>query len=129
MIVALQNRITPRDALLIVLSIAFQTGAIACGKQASLDLRAFTPEAILRDGFYALSLVCLGLQALTWQLVLTRLPLSFAYAAMSAVYVNVLVLSVVVFHEHVTIANAIGAACIIAGIGLMTAGRRTGDAA
>jgi len=118
-----EHRIHARDAVLLALSIGFQTAAIAAGKQAALSLPRFAVEHIVRDQFYLLSLVFLGLQAVTWQLTLSKFPLSFAYAAMSIVYVNVLLLSAFVFHEHVSVANVGGAALIIAGVALMTHGR------
>lgn len=106
------------------LSILFQTAAIACGKQAAVTLPRFTAQHIVRDGYYIGSLAFLGLQALAWQLTLSRFPLSVAYAAMSIVYVNVLLLSAFVFGERVSSGNVGGAALIIAGVIAMTGVRR-----
>ena len=118
-----EHPIHPRDVVLLALSIAFQTAAIAAGKEAALTLPRFAVELIARNPFYLLSLACLGLQAVVWQLTLSKFPLSLAYAAMSIVYVNVLLLSAFVFHEHVSVSNIAGAALIIAGVALMTHGR------
>lgn len=118
-----EHRIHARDVVLLALSIGFQTAAIAAGKEAALTLPRFAIEQIARNSYYLLSLLCLGLQAVTWQLTLSKFPLSLAYAAMSIVYVNVLLLSAFVFHEHVSAANVAGAALIIAGVALMTRGR------
>ncbi len=120
----MQNHVRPRDVAAIILTIVFQTGAVAFGKQAALALPQFTAGNIARNGFYLASLICLGLQAITWQLALARFPLSYAYSAMSIVYVNVLVISVVVFGERVTSANVVGAALIMAGVALVARYRK-----
>ncbi|HEX7192462.1 MAG TPA: hypothetical protein VF381_12915 [Thermoanaerobaculia bacterium] len=112
--------------IFLALSIAFQTASIAFGKYAAVVMPHFTLANILANRFYFASLLCLGLQAITWQLTLTKLPLSYAYGAMSIVYVNVLIISVWAFHEHVSLANICGAALIISGVILMTIGRLRG---
>jgi drug/metabolite transporter (DMT)-like permease len=109
----------------LVLSIAFQTGSIAFGKIAAVSMVHFRPADVLANGFYFLSLACLGLQAITWQIALARYPLSYAYAAMSVVYVNVLLLSAFALHETITPANAIGSLLIISGVTMLSAGGRT----
>ncbi|HEV2722207.1 MAG TPA: hypothetical protein VG323_19470, partial [Thermoanaerobaculia bacterium] len=83
----MEHRIHARDVVLLALSIGFQTAAIAAGKEAALTLPRFAIEQIARNSYYLLSLLCLGLQAVTWQLTLSKFPLSLAYAAMSIVYV------------------------------------------
>jgi len=115
----MQIHVRRRDVAAIALTILFQTAAVAFGKQAALALPQFTPGYIARNGYYLVSLLCLGLQAITWQLALARFPLSYAYSAMSIVYVNVLIISVVVFGERVTPANIAGAALIMAGVALV----------
>jgi drug/metabolite transporter (DMT)-like permease len=120
----MQPAVRSRDVAAIVLTILFQTGAVAFGKQAAIALPHFTPGSIVRNGFYLVSLLCLGLQAITWQLALARFPLSYAYSAMSIVYVNVLVISVIVFGERVTPANVAGAALIMTGVALVARYRK-----
>lgn len=115
----MQIHVRRRDVAAIALTILFQTGAVAFGKEAALVLPQFTAGYIARNGYYLISLLCLGLQAITWQLALARFPLSYAYSAMSIVYVNVLIISVVVFGERVTAANVAGAALIMAGVTLV----------
>lgn len=120
-------RLTFRDVVPIALSIAFQSAAIAFGKQASLTLPQFEAAHIVRNWWYLASLLCLAMQAVTWQVTLARFPLSSAYGAMSLVYVNVLLMSVLLFHERVSAANVAGAILIMAGVYLLSTGSGGGE--
>lgn len=90
------------------------------GKQAAISIETFSVLSVLTSHFYIATLVCLALNALTWQVVLTRYPLSFAYFLMSGIFVNILLISRFIFHEQVSIGNILGATLIIAGMIVLT---------
>ena len=77
-------------------------------------LRALmNPFVIGGIGLYAMS-------ALIWLMVLSRVELSFAYPLVSIGYIAVVLLSRVLFHEHVTGVRIAGALVICAGVFLIT---------
>ena len=113
----------------ILLSVLLQTASAGLGKQAAITIDRFTPVCLVSNPWYVLSLVCLGLQAVTWQLALRQYALSFAYFFLSLVYVNILILSRLVFHEDISMANLLGSGLIVAGVVLLTReGGEPGDA-
>ena len=58
----------------------------------------------------------MGLYAVFWQRLLTRLPLSTAYMFKGTSLIFVLLISALLFGESISITNVIGSAIIIAGI-------------
>lgn len=105
---------------LVLLCVAFQSLAAVFGKQAALTLPTdgMSLGVVLANGFYLLSLACLGLQAVAWQLVLRVYPLAWAYQFQSLVYVVILAVSHVGFGESITPGNVVGSVVIVAGVGL-----------
>jgi uncharacterized membrane protein len=73
--------------------------------------------------FAVLELVCLGVYALVWQQVLSRIPLVVAMANKGSVVLINLIWSVLLFGEQVNGYNLAGAAIIIAGIWLVSGDR------
>ena len=61
-------------------------------------------------------LVVLGLYALLWQQLLKRIPLSTAYMFRGSTLIYVLVLSVLILGDSITLCNCIGALMIVIGI-------------
>ena len=112
------------DYVLILLSFVFQLGSVVLGKFASLSISHFDAAGVLLNPFYLSSLGCLGLQAITWPLVLRRLPLFYSYLLMSAIYPGIMAVSVAIFREKVTPMNYIGSILIMAGILLFVSGRK-----
>ncbi|MBI2435584.1 MAG: hypothetical protein HYV26_22240 [Candidatus Hydrogenedentes bacterium] len=110
-------------AMCLVLSLLFQTASYGFGKQASLTIGAFSFWTVATNLPYLLSLLCLGLQAVAWQIALRKYPLSFAYFFMSILFINILLLGRFVFHETITRGNAAGSLLIIAGVILLTRGQ------
>jgi multidrug transporter EmrE-like cation transporter len=104
------------SSLSIVLSVFFQSASVVFGKQGAVSLNAFTFSNIIQNHFYLLSLVCLACQAVTWQLVLRKHPLFWAYLWMSLVYIVIIVAGHFIFKESITIGNIIGSLMIISGI-------------
>lgn len=120
----MRQRLPVAASLCLALSLLFQTASVGFGKTASLSMGRFTLGNTLSNPYYILSLTCLGLQAIAWQVALRRFPLSVAYLVMSLIYVNILLLSALWFHESVTWPNLCGAALIVAGVVLLTRGLR-----
>lgn len=58
----------------------------------------------------------MGLYAILWQQVITRLPLSTAYMFKGTSLIFVLLISALLFGEAITTANIIGSVIIISGI-------------
>jgi drug/metabolite transporter (DMT)-like permease len=111
------------SSICLFLSLVFQTASSGFGKSASLSIERFTPWNVATNPYYVLCLACLGLQAFTWQIALRKYPLSVAYLIMSLIYVNILLMSVFIFHERVTPGNFGGAGLIVAGVILLTQGQ------
>lgn len=104
----------------ILLAIFFQSAGGISGKFAAITLSDATPFAIIANGFYAVALVCLFLQALVWQQALMHYPLSFAYPFMSLVNFVILLSSAVLFGEGITITNVAGLCLISIGITILS---------
>jgi len=68
--------------------------------------------------FYVLALGCLGAFAIMWQLLLELIPLTTAYLRKGILYILILIWSVLLFGEQVTLNNIIGSIIIIAGISI-----------
>ena len=103
----------------IVLSILFQSSSVILGKKASMILISYNIKEILANEFYILSLVCLALQAITWQQALRKIQLNHAYLFMSSVQIFVIIASYYIFHEQISIQNVIGAFIIISGLNIL----------
>lgn len=68
--------------------------------------------------FYALAVLCLGVFAIMWQLLLELIPLTTAYLRKGILYILILIWSVILFQEKVTLFNIIGSIIIIVGISI-----------
>ena len=66
--------------------------------------------------YYAIAMGCQVAFAVMWQIILEKLPLSTAYMRKGITYVLIMIWSVVIFGEHITVCNIIGCALIIAGV-------------
>ncbi len=70
--------------------------------------------------FLVLEVGCLGLYAVIWQQVLKRFSLITAMASKGVVVIFNLIWSVMLFNEHITIYNCIGAIIIMTGIWIVS---------
>ena len=68
--------------------------------------------------FYILAVGCLGVFAIMWQFLLELIPLTTAYLRKGILYILILIWSVLLFKEQVTVFNIIGSIIIIAGISI-----------
>jgi len=94
----------------------FQSLSIIFGKTAAIRIESFDLLNILNSKFYFLSLFCLVLQAVVWQIALQKIPLNKAYFFMSGVYFVIILSSYFIFHENVSFNNIAGTAIILTGI-------------
>jgi len=115
----MRDTLHPIRWLFLVLSLVCQASAMVLGKYAALRMGTPTAAAFLTNPFYLAGLGCLALQAFFWQLVVRGFRLFVAYLFTSLNYLLVLGASRVLFLEHVTTANVVGAAVIIAGVYLV----------
>lgn len=104
----------PKILLLLSLSLVIQSLSSVFIKYAG------TYETLSREFifYYVLAVGCLGVFAIMWQLLLELIPLTTAYLRKGILYILILIWSVILFREHVTIQNIIGSVIIIAGISL-----------
>ncbi|OHD06010.1 MAG: hypothetical protein A2086_06025 [Spirochaetes bacterium GWD1_27_9] len=100
----------------ILLSLFFQSTSMILAKYAALSLNEKEFLKILLNPYYILSFVCLGFQAITWQIALKHFNLSFAYMFMSLIYSIILFASHFLFNEPITTWNIIGTIIITSGV-------------
>ena len=121
--VVTRTHLTPTAWILLLVNLALIAGQTGLGKQASLHQQAMTVAGVATNHWYWATMFCLGMQALVWPMVLKRAPLGFAYGFNSLSYVNTLLLSRFVFHEHVSVRNVVGAGLIMGGVVLWARGQ------
>ncbi|OUP15464.1 hypothetical protein B5F29_15930 [Lachnoclostridium sp. An196] len=100
--------------LLLSLSLVLQSLSSVFIKYAG-QFETLSPEFIF---YYVIAVGCLGVFAIMWQFLLELIPLTTAYLRKGILYILILVWSVILFNETVTINNIIGSIIIIAGISL-----------
>ncbi|OPX65133.1 MAG: 4-amino-4-deoxy-L-arabinose-phosphoundecaprenol flippase subunit ArnE [Methanoregula sp. PtaU1.Bin006] len=102
--------------IFIILSILFQAFSGIFGKYAALSLIPSGPLAIFSNSFYLLSIGCMILQAIVWQVALTQYDISLVYPFQSITMIVVLFLSFQLFGETISVFNITGIAIIFMGI-------------
>ena len=100
--------------LLLSLSLVLQSLSSVFIKYAG-QFETLSPEFIF---YYVIAVGCLGVFAIMWQFLLELIPLTTAYLRKGIMYILILIWSVILFNETVTINNIIGSIIIIAGISL-----------
>ena len=100
--------------LLLSLSLVLQSLSSVFIKYAG-QFETLSPEFIF---YYVIAVGCLGVFAIMWQFLLELIPLTTAYLRKGILYILILIWSVILFNETVTIDNIIGSIIIIAGISL-----------
>lgn len=66
--------------------------------------------------FYCCSLGIVALFSILWQIILEKLPLTTAYMRKGVTYILILLWSVLIFGENITVCNIIGSVLIISGL-------------
>lgn len=102
--------------IFIILAVLFQALSAIFNKYAAISLAGVTIVLIISNIFYILKMACLILQALVWQMALKNYELSFAYPFMSLVNFIILLASLFMFNEGITVANVLGLLAISAGV-------------
>jgi multidrug transporter EmrE-like cation transporter len=100
----------------IIFSILLQAASGIFGKYAALSVKDASIFITVTNGYYFLSLICLVLQAIIWQLALVHYPLSYAYPFLSLVNFVILIFSAILFQEQITAYNVLGLIIISFGI-------------
>lgn len=72
--------------------------------------------------FYGAAIFILGVYALLWQQIIKKLPLNIAYANKAITLIWGMMWGALIFKEHITLSNIIGAVVVLAGILLMVTG-------
>lgn len=75
---------------------------------------------LLFDPYVISGLAAAFIAALFWMMALTKLPLSWAYPFTSLSFVLIVLLSVWLFHEPLTLHKVGGLACIIIGLVILS---------
>jgi len=108
-------------ALGVIGQLSLKHGMNAIG-EIELDI-ARTPSLLLRsfgNPFVLLGYILYGISSLSWLIILSRVELSLAYPMISIGYVLVVILSRVLFDEHVTLLRFAGTLVICFGVFLMS---------
>lgn len=111
MFVGKENTVKKTYFLLHIIVMFYAIGGIFSKRAAGTD---FLSGEFLFN--YGMVLMILMIYAVFWQIILKKLPLTVAMANKSATVIWGLVYGKLFFGEHITLANIIGAAVIIAGI-------------
>lgn len=77
--------------------------------------------------FYGLVIFILGVYALLWQQVIKKIPLNIAYTNKAITLVWGMVWGAVIFKEHISVSNIIGAVVVLAGVLPMVTGGEKKD--
>lgn len=105
--------------LCLFLSFCFQTASLALGKKASLSIQSFSITAVVSNEFYLGSIFALGMQAIVWQVALSKFSLSVAYSFMSLTFVSILLISHFIFGESIDLKQILGVVAISIGVVLL----------
>lgn len=105
-----KDRITTLIALHIML-IVFSMAAVCSKLAGRQEFMSF--KFIL---FYGLVILSLGVYAIGWQQVIKRMPLTAAYANKAITVVWGIIWGIIIFGEHISIGQIIGAVLVIAGV-------------
>ena len=98
--------------ILVQLSVMIYTLSGIVGKFAS----AYDVMSIPFIGLYCLEVFILGIYAILWQQLISRMELTIAYANKSSTLIWSLLWSIIIFHENITIQNIVGIIIVMAGI-------------
>jgi multidrug transporter EmrE-like cation transporter len=116
-----------KNILLILTGVFLNAGAQLCMRKGMLIIGEVSLNASLIKAFPAMlknvylwgSLLCYGVSAIVWMLVLSRVEVGFAYAFISLGFVIVAVMGVVLFGEHITLLRVAGIVLICGGLFLV----------
>ena len=110
----IRSKFQNKTVLLLISSIFIQSFSF-------LSIKFSTME----EGYFAIALLVLSftfsmVRAVVWQMLLKTIELSKVYPYASLVQILILIYSVILFHENVTINNVIGLLIMLSGIYYMS---------
>ena len=105
----------------VVAQIFLKKGMLAVGKFA-LDYGNLPMQyaKIIFTPYVFLGMLLYFLGSLIWLVVLSRIPLSFAYPMLSMGYIFILFASAILFKEHISVVRWLGVIVICAGVFLIS---------
>lgn len=113
--------------LILVISVALAVAGQLLMKKGMLVFGAFPASQLLfkiipmfSNPFVFSGLLCFGLSAIFWLVVLSRFPLSLVYPMVSVAYIIVALASWIFFKENVTFVRWLGIAVICLGVFLIS---------
>lgn len=109
----------------ILIPIVLRVVNTALFKMAATSMDEFTLWEIATNALYILSFGLFFLRALSWQIALTKVPLSVAYPMLSVSFISLLAVGYFFFGETVSVYNVVGAVIIIAGVLTIIMGKKT----
>ncbi len=98
--------------LLIQLGVILYTCSSICAKMTSRH----PAMSLMWIVWLGLEVFCLGVYAIYWQQIIKRVDLSIAYANRATAIFWSMMWAVLIFSEHITVANVLGVLVIFAGI-------------
>lgn len=112
---------------LIALAVILRSLAAILAKQAALFSVGGGVTSLVINPWLAAEVVVLGLQAITWSVVLRRAPLTYAYPFLGLAFAINLAAAWLIFDETIRLQHICGVAIII--LGVLVMGIETGRAA
>jgi len=112
--------------LLILIPVILRALTPVFFKSAALKIETYNFISIATNLLYWISFILFFLRAVTWQFVLKKVQLSYAYPFTSLSYVFLLLIGYLYFNEAVSVANIAGASLIIIGT-IVLAANKTQD--
>ncbi len=102
--------------LFLLMALLLQSAAVILIKKASLSIETLSLFSVFTNPYYIAAMICMFFQAIVWQFVLVRFPLTLAYYFMSGIYVVILGAGYFIFGEVVSLKNILGTVIIVVGI-------------
>jgi len=118
-----------KNILMILLCVVLGSAGQLSLKHGMGSVGRFAPDAsqmlgtfvrAFSNGFVLVGFVLYGLSSLIWMVILSRVPLSYAYPMIAIGYVVVVILSKVLFKEDVNAVRFAGTLVICAGVVLVS---------
>jgi multidrug transporter EmrE-like cation transporter len=120
-----------KNLLAIVFSVLMGVFGQICLKYGMINIGKFTSHVTINNNItllikalsspiILLGFLCYGISALSWLVVLSRVELSYAYPMVSIGYILVVVLSWILFNEHVTFLRLFGVVVVCCGVLLIS---------
>lgn len=114
----------PFFVAILAIALLMQSATPVVFKAAAIHSKHLNLLWVLFNPLFIIGVLLFGGRLMLWQYLLRFFPLSFLHPFQSITLIFILVFSVVLFHEKVTIPNVIGTAIIVLAIILLSGVRR-----